>query len=184
MARKGKAPTVQNVAEAAAAQAVKEVIPSILKAVAAEVAKAVEPAVIAAVQASIREAVQRAVNGATGGLASGPVVSFGAQPAPVAPRTEYGKVTAEIEVEPTEGEAPAAGALPDDASAPVQRPKDPNSPEGRAWLAAQMARSNAFGEKSIRKTSGPEKVPVRTGNPIVDRMLVGAIQPVKNSDLV
>lgn len=155
MARKGKAPTVEKVAEAAAAEAVKEVIPSILKAVAAEVARAVEPAVIAAVQQTIREAVQKAVAGATGGAGGGPVVSFGPPPAPQVHRPESTGV-----------QAGPSGAPPD----------DPNSPEGRAWLAKKFAAS------TVRPEPAGERVPVRTGNLAIDRMLNGTRVAMQEKD--
>lgn len=144
MARRGSAPTVQVVAEAAAAKAVQAAIPAVLKAVARELAAAVEPAVVEAVQGAIRDAVQRAVAG-VGGVA--PAVSFGG--APVQPRP---------------------------VQAPTARPENMDSPEGRAWLAAQL-------EASTPRVQNGERVPIRTGNLAVDRMLGGGIrQPMRDSD--
>lgn len=159
MPRKGKAPTVQKVAEEAAAEAVTKALPAILRAVGREVAEAVEPAVIAAVQASIASAIQKAVAGATGSAAA-PVVSFGTPPrAPAAPQGV-----------PTVNSGGGAQAA---------RPEDMDSPEGRAWLADQLARSNAA-QPAVQPQ---ERVAVRTGNLMVDRMLSGGIrQAPRESD--
>ena len=122
-ARRGTAPTVEKVAEAAAVAAVRSTVPKILAAVAAEVARAVEPAVVAAVQQAIREAVQKAVAGATGNSGGAPVVSFGMPAPPV-----------------------------------VHQP----APTG---------------------VQGVERVPIRTGNLAVDRMLSGGARvPMRESD--
>lgn len=167
MPRKGRAPTVQKVAEEAAAEAVTRALPAILRAVGREVAEAVEPAVIAAVQASIASAIQKAVAGATGSAAA-PVVSFGTPP----------RAPAVHQPNPTgfQGGVPQVNS---GGGAQAPRPEDMDSPEGRAWLADQLARSNAA-QPAVQPQ---ERVAVRTGNLMVDRMLSGGIrQAPRESD--